>query len=357
MKRKIFSVLLCLALLLSLCACGKKKEEKRQDAIPYWNADSPAMADILAYVAAVTDEGSADYVPADRRIAVFDLDGTLYGERFPTYFDEWMLIQRLLDQRYNPAQEDREWVVSAQEALENGEPEPDSPRSGGQMMAETFRGFGVEELRAWTREFMSRPVLGFEKADGSGQGMTYAEGFFLPMVELVRYLSEHGVTVFISSGEERSIARELTGDVLGRWIPPYRIIGSTFSLKATGQGDKEGRKYHYAPEDRVMLEGNMTEKNQRFNKVSAIVDEIGVPPLLVFGNSSGDFSMATYALQHGGRAYMLLCDDTEREYGDTEEAASFADECRKLGFLTVSMRDEFATIYGEDVVKTGIPLR
>ena len=354
MTRRLLSVLLCLALLFSLSSCRGKKEEK---GIPYWTEDSAAMADIVAYVADVTDPKSANFVPEERRVAVFDLDGTLFGERFPTYFDEWMLIQRLLDPRYNPSPEDREWALSAQEALENGEPEPDSPRSGGQMMAETFRGYYVEELRAWTREFMSEPVLGFEKADGSGKGMTYAEGFFLPMVELVRYLSEHGFTVFISSGEERSIARELISDTLGVWIPPYRVIGSTFSLYADGQGDKEGRKYHYAPEDRVRLEGDMTEKNQRFNKVSAIVNEIGMAPLLVFGNSSGDFSMATYALQHGGRAYMLLCDDTEREYGDPEEAASFAEECRKLGFRTVSMRDEFATIYGENVVKTGIPLR
>ena len=78
----------------------------------------------------------------------------------------------------------------------------------------------------------------------------------------------------------------------------------------------------------------------------------GVAPLLVFGNSSGDLSMAQYALQHGGRAYMLLCDDTERDYGNPETAASFAETCRALGFETISMRDEFETIYKTDAVKT-----
>jgi hypothetical protein len=61
--------------------------------------------------------------------------------------------------------------------------------------------------------------------------------------------------------------------------------------------------------------------------------------------------MAEYAVQNGGRAYMLLCDDTERDYGDLEAAASFADTCEELGFETVSMRDDFETIYGDNVCK------
>ncbi len=35
-----------------------------------------------------------------------------------------------------------------------------------------------------------------------------------------------------------------------------------------------------------------------------------------------------------------------------EKASSFAETCRALGFETVSMRDEFETIYAEGVTKT-----
>lgn len=62
--------------------------------------------------------------------------------------------------------------------------------------------------------------------------------------------------------------------------------------------------------------------------------------------------MAEYAVQHGGKAYMLLCDDTVRDYGILETADAFAEKCRKLGFETISMRDEFETIYKKDAVKT-----
>lgn len=347
MNRKRSALLVCFLLLFAVAGCSPKGAEK----IPYWKADSPTMASLVAYVAQVTDEKGAAFVPPERRVAVFDMDGTLYGELFPTYFDECLLLHRLLhDETYEAAEEDRAWALAAEAALMNGEPEPDSPRSSAQMAAEAFRGFTVEEYRAYVRAFMDEPAAGFA-------GMTYGEGFFLPMVALVQYLSEHGFTVFISSGSERSLARELIEDTLGRWIAPDRVIGSSFSLIASGQGSKEGRKYTYAPDDEVLLEGNLVQKNQRTNKVFTIVDEIGVSPLLVFGNSSGDVSMAQYALQHGGRAYMLLCDDTERDYGNLAAAADFAETCRALGFETVSMRDEFETIYKEGVTKTELTLR
>ena len=340
MKRKTIAYILCLCALLPCFAdCGGRA------AIPYWTEDSPAMASLVSFVRAVTDERGAAYVPPEDRIAVFDMDGTLYGERFPTYFDEWLLLHRLLhDEAYRADPEDRAWAEEAEDALLAGEDEPDSPRSSAQMAAEAFRGFTVEEYRAYVRKVMAESAAGFEN-------MTYGEGFYLPMVSLVRYLSEHGFTVFISSGSERSLARELIADTLGEWIPPDRVIGSTFSLEASGQGEVDGRKYTYAPDDRVLLEGNLLQKNQKMNKVVSIVNEIGAAPLLVFGNSSGDVSMAQYAVQHGGRAYMLLCDDTERDFGDPEEAVSFAETCRELGFETVSMRDEFETIYKPGVRK------
>ena len=147
------------------------------------------------------------------------------------------------------------------------------------------------------------------------------------------------------------MVRELTRGVLDPWIPSYRVIGSAFSLKATGQGDKKGRSYTYAPDDQVLMEGNLVDKNQRSNKVFNIVNQIGKAPILVFGNSSGDLAMGQYAVQNGGKAYMLLCDDTGRDYGNPEVAESFAQDCANLGFETVSMKNDFATIYGDEAVK------
>ena len=328
-------------------ATGKNDSAQIQPALRHWTEESIAAASIRTFVNAVTDPDSKDYIAPPDRIAVFDFDGTLYGERFPTYFDTCLFIHRALhDESYSAPEDIRAYAETLETALLNREPEPDSPRSTAQMAAETFKGFTVEEYRAYIRDFSDAPAWGFKN-------MRYGDGFFLPMSELVQYLAEHDFKVFISSGSERTLVRVLIEGKLDTWIPSERVIGSSFSLMASGQGDKAGRSYTYQPEDEVLLEGNMTVKNQKANKVYSIVDEIGKVPVLVFGNSSGDLAMAQYAVQHGGRAYMLLCDDTKRDWGDPETAVAFAETCAASGYETISMRDDFMTIYGENVVRLG----
>ena len=331
-----------LAVLLMMLCAGMHAEGSLA-AIPYWQPDSPAMASIVAYVRDVTDEDSENYLDPIDRVAVFDSDGTIYGELFPTYIDQWILVQRILhDPDYDAPEEDVEFDRAIEEAALQHLPEPDSPRSSAQVAAESFRGMTVDEYQAYVRRVLDMPVVGFE-------GMTYGEGFYKPMVALIEYLTENGFRVFVVSGGERTMLREIYRGTLDRFVPPSQVIGSVFSLAATGQGDTDGRKYTLQPDDEIVLEGNMIFKTQKMNKVVAIIDEIGQVPVLAFGNSSGDFAMAQYVVSHGGRAYMLLCDDTARDYGRPEVAAEFAEKCASLGFMTVSMRDEFATIYGEDV--------
>ncbi|MBR6028428.1 MAG: haloacid dehalogenase-like hydrolase [Clostridia bacterium] len=339
--KKPFALMLALAL---LAAVGVPAFAEAP--VPGWAEGSPALQAILAYVDAVTDEAAESFVPAADRIAVFDFDGTLFGERFPTYFDTCLFLHRVLhDETCEPEADVRAYAEALETALMNGESEPDSPRSTAQMAAEVFAGFTVEEYRAYIKAFADTPAWGFE-------GMTYGQGFYLPMTALVQYLSRRGFQVFISSGSERTIVRVLTEGVLDEWVPADRVIGSTFTLTATGQGEKAGRSYSFTPEDEVLLEGNLTVKNQKTNKVFSIVDEIGKVPILVFGNSSGDLAMAQYAAQHGGKAWMLLCDDTARDYGDLKTAAAFAETCAECGYATISMRDDFATIYGDEAIMT-----
>lgn len=321
----------------------KATDDTLSDSIEYWTANSPAMASIVSFVNSVTDESSENYVPPAKRVAVFDSDGTLYGELFPTYVDQCLLMHRLLhDDTYEGDPDDTAFAKELETALLNGQPEPDSSRSSSQMLAETFKGFTVEEYRAYIKEFLQQPVVGFEN-------LTYKDGYYKPMVALVEYLSDNGFQVFIVSGTERTLLRELSEGKLDEWIPAYNVIGTTFSLTVPGQGDTAGRNYNYTNDDKMIYEGNMTFKNLKLNKIVSIIDEIGIDPILAFGNSSGDFSMGTYTLQNGGKAYMLLCDDTQREYGNTEKAEKFAKQCAELGFETVSMKNDFATIYGNDV--------
>jgi hypothetical protein len=52
--------------------------------LPWWN-DDPVKKSITNFVARVTTQGGADFVPIEQRIATFDNDGTLWCEQ-PFYF-------------------------------------------------------------------------------------------------------------------------------------------------------------------------------------------------------------------------------------------------------------------------------
>ncbi|MCQ2075375.1 MAG: hypothetical protein MJY77_09415, partial [Bacteroidaceae bacterium] len=76
--------------------------DKRGD-FHYWNRDSPALRELKAFVATVTDPNCKGYVPPQDRIATFDVDGTLMCETAPYYFN-WMLFfhRYLHDSTFTP---------------------------------------------------------------------------------------------------------------------------------------------------------------------------------------------------------------------------------------------------------------
>ena len=76
MMKKI-SALLLILLLLCLAALPTLAENEPALLSEYWTEDSAAAESLNAYLLAVTDEASPDYIPVPDRIAVFDLDGTL----------------------------------------------------------------------------------------------------------------------------------------------------------------------------------------------------------------------------------------------------------------------------------------
>ena len=51
----------------------------------------------------------------------------------------------------------------------------------------------------------------------------------------------------------------------------------------------------------------------------------------------------------------MIADDTLREYGNDEKAASMRAEVEKEGWVGISMRDDWTTIYGPGVRRTDLP--
>ena len=352
--KKIAMICLTLTAMVALCCFGNASAVAAEGGevptvLADWAEDSPAMQSIIAFVEQSVDENSEGYIPKEDRIAVFDNDGTLYGERAPTYFNDWLYIQRALyDENYEAPEELKAFAQAWEDKVLRGIPIEDFDAKERELGPKLYEGLTPEEYDEIVRSFKQLPVWGFE-------GMSYGEAFYKPMISLVKYLYDNGYTIYNVTATYRDAVRVLLEGVLDEYIPWDHVIGTDLLYVASGDADKDSMFYELKPEDKLVIAGELFLKNQKTNKATMIQQEIGKMPVLAFGNSTGDFSMATYTLQnekYGGRAYMLLCDDTERDYGSLETAASFKKKCDERGFYTISMRDDFDTIYGDGAVKT-----
>ena len=66
--------------------------------------------------------------------------------------------------------------------------------------------------------------------------------------------------------------------------------------------------------------------------------------------------MASYTItnnRYKSLAFMLCCDDTERENGNTEKADKMYQTCRENNYIPISMKNDWKTIYGDGVTYKG----
>lgn len=320
-----------------------------EDILSSWNDNAKAKQEIVDYMKAVTDKNSKDYIPVERRIAVFDLDGTLYCETDPNYFDHLLLMHRVLeDEDYKDKASDFEKKVAADviSMNETGKEPENMSVNHGTAVASSFKGFTPDEFYDYIAEYKKTPMNSYE-------GMTLGEAFYQPMLEIVDYLTANDFTVYVVSGTDRFIVRGLLKDSKLN-IPNSRIIGSDETLVADNQGETDGLNYVFNENDKVVFGGDFIIKNLKMNKVTVIMQEIGVQPVLSFGNSTGDSSMAEFVTSNNpykSLAFMLCCDDTERENGNITKADKMFSLCEQYDWIPVSMKNDWKTIYGGNVKK------
>ena len=92
------------------------------------------------------------------------------------------------------------------------------------------------------------------------------------------------------------------------------------------------------------------------NKVTVINKEIGIQPVLSFGNTTGDAAMANYTIgknPYKSLAFMLCCDDLERENGKLSKAQDMYNLCEEFNWIPVSMKNDWKTIYADGVTYIG----
>ena len=318
------------------------------DALSLWTDNAPLKTELTAYIASVTDENSADFISVEDRIAVFDMDGTLCCETDPGYFDHKLLYHRVMedpDYKDKASEEEKETAAIIKEYFDTGVYPSGLDVKHGTAVATAFKGMTIDEFDAYVKAYRDTPMESYTN-------MTNGQAFYKPMLQVIDYLQANDFKVYIVSGTDRLITRGLCDGVID--IPLSQMIGSDESFVATNQGDKDGLEYTFSHEDKLITGGEFIIKNLKMNKVSVIEREIGQQPVLCFGNSSGDGAMANYTITdnpYKSGAYLLCCDDLERENGNIEKADKMRLSCEENGWTAVSMKDDWTTIYGDGVTR------
>jgi phosphoserine phosphatase len=296
-----------------------------------WN-EGLAKSAILDFVKRVTDRDGPDFVPIPERIAVFDNDGTLWSE-FPMQTQVFFLFDRLHQlAEVNPTLKD-DAIFSAF-------------FSGDNEKILALGKEGILKAFAATHAGMTEEAFGevaqawLKAAKHPDNHRLFANNVYQPQLELLEYLRENGFKTFIVSGGGLDLIRAFSEAAYG--IPPEHVIGSSFRTELVEEGDGVT----------LTKTGELQSFDDRETKVVNIGLHIGRRPILVAGNSDGDFAMMRYALAGKGPSLALLVhhDDGEREFvydrqfklSALNEALDRADE---LGIKVISMKRDWQRIY------------
>ena len=302
------------------------------DPLPSWN-DGATKKSITDFVARVTTQGGADFVPVDQRIATFDNDGTLWAEQ-PMYFQLAFAIDRVKAM----APKHPEWKTQQpfKALLEHDIKALAATGEKGllSIIMATHSGMPVEDFAALVRDWV-------KIARHPRFNKPYTELVYQPMVELLAYLRANGFKTFIVSGGGIEFMRPWTEGVYG--IPPEQVVGSSGMTKF--QMGADGKPV-------LMKEAKVEFIDDGPGKPVGINRFIGRRPIFAFGNSDGDLQMLQYTAGGSGARFMGIVHHTDavREYAYDRQSNigkldKALDEGTKRGWTIVDMKGDWKKVF------------
>ncbi len=327
-RRSLFAVcLVALDLSGSVAAQGQPA-----DPLPSWN-DGVAKKSIVDFVARVTAQGGADFVPPAERIATFDNDGTLWTEQ-PYYFQLAFAFDRIKAM----APQHPEWKAQQpfKALLENDEQALAASGEKGllQIVATTHAGITTEEF--------SKSVLDWlATARHPRFNRTYDSLVYKPMLELLAYLRANGFKTFIVSGGGVEFMRPWVEKTYG--IAPEQVVGSSGVVNfQTGPDGK--------PELVKLAKVEFIDDGP--GKPVGINRFIGRRPIFAFGNSDGDLQMLQWTVSGSGPRFAGIVHHTDavREYAYDRESKigkldKAWDEAKAKGWTVVDMQQDWKAVF------------
>jgi len=320
-----------LSLLLTVAVLGRVSSLAAADPLASWN-DGASKQAIVAFVGKVAKAGSPSFVRPEERIAVFDNDGTLWGEQ-PAYVQLAFAFDRVaaLAPKHPEWQTQEPFVSLLKKDMKavaaSGE------RGLMQILAATHAGMTTEEFTTTVTDWIAT-------AKHPKTGRLYTEMVYQPMVELLSYLRANGFKTFIVSGGGIEFMRPWAERVYG--IPPEQVIGSSLKLEYEPRGG--------TPVLVKLPEVDLID--DKAGKPVGIQSRIGRRPIAAFGNSDGDLQMLQWTAAGPGPRFCLIVHhtDAEREYAYDRQSHIGKldvawDEATKRGWTVVDMKKDWKQVY------------
>lgn len=266
------------------------------------------------------------------RIAVFDNDGTLWGEK-PMYTQLAFVIDQIkVLAPQHPEWNDQEPFKSIlagniEEALAGG------IQSAAALVAATHSGMTTEEFEqtAWNW---------FMHAENPKLQRPYIEVIYQPMLEVMNYLRARDFKIYIASAGGVDFMRAITKKIYD--IPPEQVIGSVGKTK-----------YIFENGSALLVKtAEVDTFHEGAGKPSSIYKFIGRRPIIAFGNSDGDLEMLQWVQAQDKPSLSMLVHHTDgtREWaydrgshvGHLDRALDMAPEA---GWIVVDMKRDWNRIY------------
>lgn len=312
---------------LSICLLGQGFASP----LPSWN-EGPTKQAITSFVEQTTKPGSPDFVEPEKRIAVFDNDGTLWSEQ-PVYVQLAFMVDRIRAMaKDHPEWNNQQPFKSVLEGdvnalMQSGE------KGLLQLLGATHAGMSVDEFHHLVSQWLAT-------ARHPKTGRLYTEMVYQPMIELLAYLREHGYKTYIVSGGGVEFMRPWVEKVYG--IPPEQVIGS--SMKTRFEILDGVPRLLRLPEINFI--------NDKSGKPVGINQHIGRRPVMAFGNSDGDLQMLQWttaskgpklgALVHHTDEVREEAYDRQSHIGKLDQALDLAPQ---LGWLLIDMKKDWKTVF------------
>jgi hypothetical protein len=266
---------------------------------------------------------AAEMLPIEQRVAVFDVDGTLWCERPRSPMIEFLLaeLRRVSADKPGLAERPEHRAALEQDRTAIGQL---GPVNVVLALIEQHAGITPEAYQTLVRQHAST-------ARHPDRGVTLSQMRYRPMLELIGELRARHFSVYLATGPGVEFVRAVSYDYFG--VLPEGVVGPQVGYEPSRE---DGRPVLLRTRELV------GDPNEGAAKLTTAQRQLGRRPILAAGNATGDADLLDFTAAFEGPSLALAL-----EHDDAEREVAYAGPGPRTGWTIISMREDWSTVYAD----------